>query len=121
VGSDGFGTKYRFRTDSDQLDGATLPVDYAQNCESLGAYVIKANTREAFVAALEEAKTIENRPVCIVTETDRSQRVDGYESWWDVAVSEVSTDDEVQQARAEYEEAKQRERHYLQSKDRTTE
>jgi 3D-(3,5/4)-trihydroxycyclohexane-1,2-dione acylhydrolase (decyclizing) len=113
VGSDGFGTKYRFRTDSDQLDGATLPVDYAKNCESLGAYVIKAPTRDAFVAALEEAKSIENRPVCIVTETDRSQRVGGYESWWDVAVAEVSTDSEVQQARAEYEDAKQKERHYL--------
>ena len=99
VGSDGFGTKYRYRTESGQLDGETLPIDFAKNCESLGAYVIKATTREAFSKAIEEAKTIKNRPVCIVTEVDRSQRVGGYESWWDVAIPEVSENPAVQEAR----------------------
>ena len=113
VGSDGFGTKYRYRTDSGQLDGETLPIDFAKNCESLGAYVIKATSRDAFSKAIEEAKTIKNRPVCIVTEVDRSQRVGGYESWWDVAIPEVSENPAVQDAREEYEEAKKKERHYL--------
>lgn len=113
VGSDGFGTKYRYRTDSGQLDGETLPIDFAKNCESLGAYVIKATTREAFSKAIEEAKTVTNRPVCIVTEVDRSQRVGGYESWWDVAVPEVSENPAVQEARKNYEAEKKKERHYL--------
>jgi 3D-(3,5/4)-trihydroxycyclohexane-1,2-dione acylhydrolase (decyclizing) len=113
VGSDGFGTKYRYRTESGQLDGETLPIDFAKNCESLGAYVIKATTREAFSQAVEEAKTIQNRPVCIVTEVDRSQRVGGYESWWDVAVPEVSDNPAVQEARQDYEASKKNERHYL--------
>lgn len=113
VGSDGFGTKYRYRTESDMLDGDTLPVDYAKNCESLGAHVIRAHTREAFSAALEEARTIQGKPVCIVTEVDRRQRVGGYESWWDVAVAEVSENPSVQQAREQYEEAKKKERHHL--------
>jgi 3D-(3,5/4)-trihydroxycyclohexane-1,2-dione acylhydrolase (decyclizing) len=114
VGSDGFGTKYRFRDDdASDLTGDTLPVDYAANCASLGAYVIRADTREAFTAALEEARTIQNRPVCIVTEVDRSQRVPGYESWWDVAIAEVSDNPQVQAARRAYEEAKRKERHHL--------
>jgi len=113
VGSDGFGTKYRYRTDSGHLDGETLPIDFAKNCESLGAYTIKATTREEFSKAIEEAKTIENRPVCIVTETDRRQRVDGYESWWDVSIPEVSENPAVQEAREKYEEEKKQERHYL--------
>jgi 3D-(3,5/4)-trihydroxycyclohexane-1,2-dione acylhydrolase (decyclizing) len=113
VGGDGFGTKYRYRTESSQLDGETLPVDFAQNCESLGARVFRANTREDFMAALQAAKSIQNCPVCIVTEVDRHQRVPGYESWWDVAVPEVSDDPAVQQARREYEQAKKRQRHYL--------
>lgn len=113
VGSDGFGTKYRHRTESGHLDGETLPIDFAKNCESLGAYVIKATTREGFSKAIEEAKTIKNRPVCIVTETDRRQRVEGYEAWWDVAIPEVSENPAVQEARAKYEEEKKQERHYL--------
>jgi 3D-(3,5/4)-trihydroxycyclohexane-1,2-dione acylhydrolase (decyclizing) len=113
VGSDGFGTKYRYRSDEGQLTGETLPIDFAQNCESLGAKVFRANDREAFSAALEEAKTIQDRPVCIVVEVDRRQRVGGYESWWDVAVAEVSENPDVQQARADYEDKKQHERYYL--------
>lgn len=113
VGSDGFGTKYRYRTENTLLNGDTLPIDYAKNCESLGAHVIRAATRDAFIAALEEAKTISGKPVCIVTEVDRHQRVGGYESWWDVAVAEVSDNPDVQQARRDYEEAKKKQRHYL--------
>jgi TPP-dependent trihydroxycyclohexane-1,2-dione (THcHDO) dehydratase len=113
VGSDGFGTKYRFPTDSSHLDGETLPIDYAQNCASLGAHVIRATTREAVTNALEEARQIKGKPVCIVTEVDRRQRVSDYESWWDVAVAEVSERPEVRQARAQYEEAKKRERYFV--------
>ncbi len=114
VGSDGFGTKYRFRDESeDQLTGENIPIDFAKNCESLGAHVIVARTREEFSKALEDAKAIQNKPVCIVTETDRRERVGGYESWWDVAVAEVSDNPDVQEARQEYEEAKANERHHF--------
>ncbi len=112
VGSDGFGTKYRYRTDSGQLDGETLPIDFAANCESLGAYVIRASNREQFSRAMEEAKTISDRPVCIVTEVDRRQRVPGYGAWWDVPVAEVSQSERVQAAREEYEANKERESYY---------
>lgn len=113
VGSSGFGTKYRYRDDTGALEGDTLPLDFAANCASLGAHVIRANTRAAFMQALIEARQIENRPVCIVTEVDREQRVGGYESWWDVAVAEVSDNPAVQAARAKYIEEKQKERHHL--------
>jgi 3D-(3,5/4)-trihydroxycyclohexane-1,2-dione acylhydrolase (decyclizing) len=113
LGSEGFGTRYRYRTESENLDGDILPIDYAQNCESLGAFVIRANTRNELAAALEKARTIHHRPVCIVTEVDRHQRVGGYESWWDVAVAQESENPDVQQARRDYEEAKKKQRHYL--------
>ena len=114
IGSDGFGTKYRHRDeDADQLSGDNVRVDFAKNCESLGAYVIVATNRAEFYQALEEAKKIKNKPVCIVTETDRRHRVEGYESWWDVAVAEVSDNPDVQQARKEYEETKKNERYHL--------
>ncbi len=112
VGSDGFGTKFRYRTESGQLDGETLPIDFAKNCESLGAYVIRAKDREEFSRAMEEAKKIQGGPVCIVTEVDRRQRVDGYGSWWDVPVAEVSESDSVKQAREAYVAYKERESYY---------
>ena len=112
VGADGFGTKYRYRSDSGHLDGDTLPIDFAQNCESLGARVIRAADREAFSRAMEEAKAHTGGPVCIVTEVDRRQRVPGYESWWDVPVAEVSESESVRQARAAYEAYKAKESYY---------
>ncbi|GAB4575414.1 MAG: 3D-(3,5/4)-trihydroxycyclohexane-1,2-dione acylhydrolase (decyclizing) [Anaerolineae bacterium] len=113
VGSAGFGTAYRKRTTSGQLDGEPLPVDYGKLCEGMGAHVLRARNRTELAQALEEARTVDNRPVCIIAETDREHRVGGYESWWDVAVAEVSTDPAVQEARAAYEQAKAKERHYL--------
>jgi 3D-(3,5/4)-trihydroxycyclohexane-1,2-dione acylhydrolase (decyclizing) len=112
IGSDGFGTKYRYRTKSGQLDGEVLPIDFAANAASLGAQVIKAKDREELYDALKQAQKID-KSVCIVVETDRRQRVPGYESWWDVAVAQVSENPAVQHAREDYETAKQKERHLL--------
>lgn len=113
VGSGGFGTEYRYREGAAGLHGEVLPIDYAANAASLGAYVIRATTRDDLVAALEQARSIEGRPVCIVIETDREERVGGYESWWDVPVAEVSTSENVQRAREGYEQARRLQRHYL--------
>ncbi|MCZ7541082.1 MAG: 3D-(3,5/4)-trihydroxycyclohexane-1,2-dione acylhydrolase (decyclizing) [Anaerolineae bacterium] len=113
VGSDGFGTKYRRRTESGHLDGEVLPIDYAANAASLGAHVIRAHTRDDLADAIQQAGAYQGGPVCIVIEVDRRQRVGGYESWWDVAVAEVSENPDVQRARAEYVEQKKHERHFL--------
>ena len=60
---------------------------------------------------LEEIKTVYrfNRNV----ETDYDQRVPSYESWWDVAVAEVSDIEDAREARAEYVEAVKRERDFV--------
>jgi 3D-(3,5/4)-trihydroxycyclohexane-1,2-dione acylhydrolase (decyclizing) len=112
VGSDGFGTKYRYRTDSGHLDGDVLPVDYAANAASMGADVLRANTRDEVIEAVRTAQA-STRTTCIVVETDRRQRVPGYESWWDVAVAEVSENPAVQAARENYEQKKTDVRHFL--------
>ena len=62
--------------------------------------------------ALAEAKNLD-RTTVIVVETDPSIGVPGYESWWDVAIAEVSEMDSVRKARAAYEVARKRERHHL--------
>jgi 3D-(3,5/4)-trihydroxycyclohexane-1,2-dione acylhydrolase (decyclizing) len=113
LGSAGFGTRYRYRDpESGQLDGERLPVDFAANARSLGAHVIEASDLPTLKEALEAAKD-QNRTTVITIETDREQRVPGYESWWDVAVAEVSQIESVQQARSNYEKNLEKERHYL--------
>ncbi len=90
----------------------TLPVDLAANAQSLGAHVILCETYEDFAAALDAAKSIE-RTTVIYIRNDRYVGVPGYESWWDVAIAEVSEIDSVKEARAEYERAVQKERYFL--------
>jgi 3D-(3,5/4)-trihydroxycyclohexane-1,2-dione acylhydrolase (decyclizing) len=113
LGQQGFGTSYRLRSKtSGQLDGDPLNVDFVANARSLGAHAIKASTLDELKQALAEAKTID-RTTVIVIETDTTQGVPGYDSWWDVAVAEVSEMDSVRKARTAYEEARKRERHHL--------
>jgi len=113
LGQQGFGTSYRSRSQaSGQLDGDEIKVDYVANARSLGAHAIKASTLDELKNALEQAKA-NDRTTVIVIETDTSQGVPGYDSWWDVAVAEVSEMDSVRKARASYEEARKRERHHL--------
>ena len=113
LGSGGFGTDYRARrAESGQLDGAWLEVDFAANAASLGAYVIRATTRDDLQRALEEARR-EERTTVIVVEVDKEVRVPGYESWWDVPVAAVSDMESVQQAREAYDKAVKRERNFL--------
>ena len=56
LGSQRFGTAYRYRTDDGRLDGAKLPVDLAANAASLGADVVKAATAAEFADAVKVAK-----------------------------------------------------------------
>jgi 3D-(3,5/4)-trihydroxycyclohexane-1,2-dione acylhydrolase (decyclizing) len=113
IGSAGFGTRYceRSRT-SGQLDGKNLVVDYVANARSLGARATKANNLAELKAALLQAKTSEETTV-IVVEADREVRVPGYDSWWEVAVAEVSESEAVRRARLKYEEARRAERYFL--------
>ena len=113
VGSGGFGTDYRYRqSKSGQLDGEVLPLDFVANACGLGAHAVRAMTREDLIQALEDARGRQKTTV-IVVETDKEERVPGYESWWDVPIAEVSEEAPVQAARKEYDQAVKRERTFL--------
>lgn len=112
VGSNRFGTEYRFRdTKTGQLTGENLPVDFAKNAESLGACVIKATDIPSLKKALEEAR-VQKVTTVIVIETDLYKGVPGY-AWWEVAVSEVSSEETVRKAYQEYIEQKKNQRYFL--------
>jgi 3D-(3,5/4)-trihydroxycyclohexane-1,2-dione acylhydrolase (decyclizing) len=113
IGNGTFGTQYRFRNaKSGSLDGHNIPVDYAANARSLGAHVITANNITELKDALSEARK-QTRTTVVVVETDMEKRVPGYESWWDVPISQVSEIAAVRKASKDYEVAKTRERYFL--------
>jgi 3D-(3,5/4)-trihydroxycyclohexane-1,2-dione acylhydrolase (decyclizing) len=118
LGSQGFGTHYRYRKagslglDREGPQGDTLPIDIAANAASLGAVSEKVRTVTELRAALTEAKRVE-RPYVVTIETDRYESVPAYESWWDVAPAEVSGLDEVRAARERYEKGRKSARSHL--------
>ncbi|MBY0287151.1 MAG: 3D-(3,5/4)-trihydroxycyclohexane-1,2-dione acylhydrolase (decyclizing) [Mycobacteriaceae bacterium] len=101
LGSQRFGTAYRYRTSDGRLDGDKLPVDLAANAASLGADVIKVGTAAEFADAVKLAKASE-RTTVIHVETDPLIGAPDSESWWDVPVSEVSTLESTQSAYQTY-------------------
>jgi len=112
VGSQRFGTAYRYRTQGGRLDGAKLPVDLAANAASLGAAVVRATTAAEFTDAVKVAKANEVTTV-IHVETDPLISAPNSQSWWDVPVSEVSELDSTATARQAYEQNKAAQRSYL--------
>jgi 3D-(3,5/4)-trihydroxycyclohexane-1,2-dione acylhydrolase (decyclizing) len=107
-GNEGMGTTYRYRRGA-KYDGEPLPVDFVTNAASLGAWAARAKTRDDLAAALVAGQK-EPRTSVVVVETAFDQRVPGYESWWDVAIAEVSENEAVKAARKNYEEARRKER-----------
>ncbi len=113
IGSSGFGTTFLKRNpDTGQFSDDLLEIDFALNAQSLGATVYRARTLIEFEKALKKVKKLKTTSV-IVVETDKEARVPGYESWWDVAIAEVSEMDEVKKARKEYEQKKKLEKYFL--------
>ncbi|MCB1777087.1 MAG: 3D-(3,5/4)-trihydroxycyclohexane-1,2-dione acylhydrolase (decyclizing) [Candidatus Competibacteraceae bacterium] len=85
------------------------PVDFAAHAAALGATVEKVNGIAELEQALVRAKN-SPRSYAIVIDTDPKPSVQEGGGWWDVAVPEVSTREQVRTARKHYEEAKQPQR-----------
>jgi 3D-(3,5/4)-trihydroxycyclohexane-1,2-dione acylhydrolase (decyclizing) len=119
LGSEGFGTQYRYRKsgslglDREGPQGDTLPVDLVANAASLGAVSQRVRTITELRAALAQAKSVEGRPCVISIETDRYEGVPSYDSWWEVAPAEVSGLAEVRASRERYEKGRKTTRRHL--------
>jgi 3D-(3,5/4)-trihydroxycyclohexane-1,2-dione acylhydrolase (decyclizing) len=110
-GNEGMGTDYRYRR-GEKYDGDILPVDFAANAASLGAWTTRARTAEELKGALVAGRK-QDRTSVVVIETAYDQRVPGYESWWDVPIAEVSEKHAVKAARKDYEEKRKKERFFF--------
>ena len=108
-GSGGFGTEYNYEG-PEHPKGAPA-VDFVANANSLGAHAVRARTYQELSQALADMKQ-QRRTSVVVVETDYSDRVSGYETWWDVPIAEVSEAESVQRARSKYVEDIKKERYF---------
>lgn len=78
-------------------DNKILNIDYAKVAEGYGCKSYRVNTIEGLQAALEDAKKQE---VCTLIEIKVLPKTmtDGYNSWWNVGVAEVSDKESIQLA-----------------------
>ncbi|HEY5857591.1 MAG TPA: 3D-(3,5/4)-trihydroxycyclohexane-1,2-dione acylhydrolase (decyclizing) [Aldersonia sp.] len=116
LGSQRFGTSYRYRDGNGRLQGDKLPIDLAANAASFGIDVLRVSTAAEFTDAVKTAKASDTSTV-IHIETDPLIAAPDSESWWDVPVSQTSTLDSTQQAYETYAEWKQIQRPYLRPTD----
>ncbi|HKY93641.1 MAG TPA: thiamine pyrophosphate-dependent enzyme, partial [Nevskiaceae bacterium] len=118
LGSEGFGTQYRYRKDGaigldrEGPQGETLPVDFVANAASLGAISARAASIAELKDALAEAKRTDG-PYVVTIEADRYQAVPAYDSWWDVVPAEVSGLADVRAARERYEKGRRSARRHI--------
>ena len=117
LGSQRFGTSYRYRSRDGRLDGDKLPVDLAANAASLGADVIRVTTAAEFADAMKVAKAADNTTV-IYVETDPLIFAPDSHSWWDGPVSQESTLASTQQAYQRYADWKNVQRPLIKPWDR---
>jgi 3D-(3,5/4)-trihydroxycyclohexane-1,2-dione acylhydrolase (decyclizing) len=115
LGSQRFGTSYRYRSAGGRLDGPPLPTDLAANARSLGAHVTEVRSRAGLEAAIAEAKAwpADGGPFVIHVETDPLVSAPDSDSWWDVPVSAVSALDSTRTAHKAYTAHKQAQRPLL--------
>ncbi|MBC1937725.1 3D-(3,5/4)-trihydroxycyclohexane-1,2-dione acylhydrolase (decyclizing) [Listeria grandensis] len=82
-----------FRTADNQI----MNIDYAKVAEGYGAKTYRANTIPELKAALEDAKK-QTVSTLIEMKVLPKTMSDGYDAWWHVGVSEVSTKESIQKA-----------------------
>ncbi len=112
LGSQRFGTEYRYRDEkTGQISGERLPVNFAENARSLGAYAIECTDIDSLKKALKESKR-QSKTTVITIDTDLYENVPGY-AWWEVATAQISQIDTVKDAYEKYKENKKKQRYYL--------
>ncbi len=111
LGSQRFGTRYRYRTETG-LDGDVLPVDLAANAASLGARVVSVSGVDELAKAFADAQDAADTTV-IHVETDPLVPAPESPAWWDVPVAGVASLGSTRDARSAYEKHKTRQRSHL--------
>ncbi len=83
-------TELRYHTAPGKWEGDFLAVDYAKLAEAYGAKGYTVRTMAELAAAMEDAKTVTDRPVLFDIKVLPKSMTDGYGAWWRVGTPQVS-------------------------------
>lgn len=98
MGSEGYGTDLRYRNPTTRaLDGAIIPIDFAKYGEALGLRTFRAHSLDELRAHIKTANDVPDSVLIDVKILPGTQSR-GYDAWWHVAVSNVSSSPKVQMA-----------------------
>jgi 3D-(3,5/4)-trihydroxycyclohexane-1,2-dione acylhydrolase (decyclizing) len=97
-GMGSFGTEFRYRNEeTKQLNGPIMTIDYAQSAAGYGVKTYKVTTIKELHEALEDSKKQKTSTLLDIKVLPKTM-TDGYESWWNVGVAEVSEKTTIQDA-----------------------
>lgn len=100
-----------FCTEFTDYNGDILNIDYKKVAEGYGAISYRVNNVESLVEAIKEAKK-ETKSTLIEIKTLPKTMTDGYESFWNVGVSEHSDKPSIQEAFSNKEKSMKTAKHY---------
>ena len=121
VGSQRFGTRYRYRDpQSGSLDGDLLPVDLAANAASLGARRAHRDHDRGVRGRVRARRARRARTTVVHVQTDPLVAAPDSDAWWDVPVAAVAELDSTRAARAAYEGDKRGQQAYLGPRQKVT-
>jgi 3D-(3,5/4)-trihydroxycyclohexane-1,2-dione acylhydrolase (decyclizing) len=112
VGVGRFGTQYRRRTATGDLDGGTLPIDLAANAASFGVTVLRAASMADFRQALVDARANTETTVIHIEDDPLVPSPDS-DSWWDVPVAETAELQATREALVRYQSERIVQRDYF--------
>jgi 3D-(3,5/4)-trihydroxycyclohexane-1,2-dione acylhydrolase (decyclizing) len=111
-GMGSFGTEFRKRkTDTKKLNGSIIPIDFAKSAAGYGVKTYTVKTIEELQSALTDAKK-QSISTLIDIKVLPKTMTNGYESWWNVGIAEVSKNEEVVSAATERKEQLNKARRY---------
>ena len=94
-GSKGYGTDLRMRNkDSGKLDGSSLSIDFAKYAEALGVVSFKAHTIDDLATMVKQAECTDASTLIEIKVAQGSQSP-GFDTMWQVGVSEQSRSSDV--------------------------
>lgn len=104
-------TEFRYRNEENKLEGSLIPIDFAKVAEGYGAKAYTVRNKEELKSALEDAAK-QNVSTLIDIKVLPKTMTDGYDSWWNVGLAELSASPEGQLAYQRVVEGRSKARKY---------
>ena len=104
-------TEFRYRDEDGRLNGGLIPIDFAKVARGYGAKGYTVRSMQELEQALEDAAKQEVSTLIDIKVLPKTM-TDGYDSWWNVGVAEVSGKPQEQAAYRRMQEGRSRARLY---------